>query len=293
MFARRLAKLFCSVVPKNVVDSKPNIKRIFLNIAAGALSGGLGIYLYDFATQQNLRKMDEALGRLMSWDPDWDLIDRNKLPPEAKRIRTELDEVQKKFPSKKRHVILVRHGQSEGQGLSKVGEQQAAITASVLKNRLNGIPIRCILSAESLEAKSTADILNAALQAPRTSSGPYRLTSGLFNEGIGATPEPPIAAEIETKDTERFEDAFFSFFGRPNSTEEGNISDETADIVVTHGNIMRHFLCLALQLDPRAWLRFAVNNGGFIWLEIEANGRVTARSVANDSAIPKELITYS
>lgn len=271
-------------------------KSIFWNIATGALAGGLGIFLYDFTNKQNLKKLDDALERLMSWEPDWDAVDPQRLPQEALKVFKAVEELDKTHAAKKRHIILVRHGQPGPEGISQMGKQQVQVIADVLRSRLSGIPVRCIVSADTREATSSADIFAKVFGGQ---GGPVRLSSPIFNEGIGATPEPPTAAEIEAKDTERFEDAFFSFFRRsrkPASDGRQETSaqlEECADMIVTHGNVIRHFLCLALQLDSRAWLRFAVNNGGFVWLEVDSNGRVTARSIGNDSIIPRELITYS
>ena len=41
-----------------------------------------------------------------------------------------------------------------------------------------------------------------------------------------------------------------------------------------HGNVIRYFVCRALQFAPEAWLRFAVHNGSITVMQVNKKGDV-------------------
>jgi len=53
------------------------------------------------------------------------------------------------------------------------------------------------------------------------------------------------------------------------------------EIIVCHGNVIRYFLCRALQLPPEAWLRFSTFNCSMTYLMIMPNGRVSCRMLGD------------
>jgi serine/threonine-protein phosphatase PGAM5 len=54
--------------------------------------------------------------------------------------------------------------------------------------------------------------------------------------------------------------------------EEGN---DTYELVVCHGNVIRYFMCRALQLPPTGWLRLATYNCGLSHFQIRPSGSVS------------------
>ena len=45
------------------------------------------------------------------------------------------------------------------------------------------------------------------------------------------------------------------------SRAEASQEKTSVDVLVCHGNVIRYFVCRALQFDPQGWLRMAVHNG--------------------------------
>jgi serine/threonine-protein phosphatase PGAM5 len=45
------------------------------------------------------------------------------------------------------------------------------------------------------------------------------------------------------------------------------------DVIVGHGNVIRYFVCRALQLPPDAWLRLGLANASITVLNVRPSGR--------------------
>ena len=55
---------------------------------------------------------------------------------------------------------------------------------------------------------------------------------------------------------------------------------------VTHANVIRYFVCRALQLPPEAWLRMSLHNGSITWLSIRPDGLVFVRELGDTGHMP-------
>ena len=62
----------------------------------------------------------------------------------------------------------------------------------------------------------------------------------------------------------------FRYFVRPSQTSE------TADIVVTHGNLVRYFACRALGMSPESWSALGTSHCGITQLRVRGDGRVSS-----------------
>lgn len=60
------------------------------------------------------------------------------------------------------------------------------------------------------------------------------------------------------------------------------------EIIVGHANVIRYFICRALQIPPECWLRLNPYHCSISYLAVSANGLVTARMVGDNGHLPYE-----
>lgn len=297
MFKRVIAstarRTFCSTAAPT-----SNRNKILGNIAllVGAVGGGS--MLYDFLSKSNLEKISEHLET--SWDDDWDRYVR--VPPERQEeIKdwfvppdNKIVQEREKFDEENnigfRTIVMVRHGQyvlgeDKYGDLTAVGLQQAALTGKRLAESLKGKKIRTIFHSDMPRAHQTAVEISKAFP------GVAMVASPLLAEGIPAEPNPvsPGCPAYEPEEGKRLEQGFRTFFARP--VGEGN--EESVDMLIGHGNCFRFFICRAMQIDPRFWLRMAIYNAGISSIELDSDGGVSVRGMGDVGHLPPNLVTYS
>jgi serine/threonine-protein phosphatase PGAM5 len=114
------------------------------------------------------------------------------------------------------------------------------------------------------------------------------MESDLLREGAPCPPEPPLKNwRPDYRDGARIEAAFRKYFHRadPGQTED------SYEIIVCHANVIRYFVCRALQLPPEAWLRISLNNGSITWLTIRPSGRVSLRTLGDVGYMPPTKVS--
>ena len=75
--------------------------------------------------------------------------------------------------------------------------------------------------------------------------------------------------------------------------KKGKPTRHTVDIVVCHGNVIRYFVCRALQLPPEAWLRMCTFNCSLTYLTCKPSGSVSLRLLGDVGHLPMDLVTFS
>jgi len=272
--------------------SSLRVKKQFLVNSLAVLGAGIGgSLLYDQLCRKNLDILSSAL----SWDAEWDRFVgvspemhediKEWFIPADRAIVDDREKYDTENEIGIRDIILVRHGQYGREGsLTDLGKDQARMTADRLRDILKGRKIRKIFHSELPRAKETA--IEIAKLFPDLDV----VETKLLNEGVPAPVDPPSTAcpPYLPEDGERMEKAFRSFFARPLGGDNSSV-----DILVGHGNCFRFFMCRALQIDPRFWLRMSIYNCGLSWIEIDSNGRVSARSVGDTGHIPASKLSYS
>lgn len=61
--------------------------------------------------------------------------------------------------------------------------------------------------------------------------------------------------------------------------------------MVCHANVIRYFVCRALQFPPEAWLRFSLHHASITWLTVMPDGRVSLRLYGDSGHMPIEYLT--
>lgn len=89
------------------------------------------------------------------------------------------------------------------------------------------------------------------------------------------------------RDGARIEAAFRRYFWRADASQKS----DTYTLIVGHGNVIRYFVCRALQFPPEAWLRLHLNHGSITWLTIQPSGNVSIRCLGDSGYMPPQYLT--
>jgi serine/threonine-protein phosphatase PGAM5 len=197
-----------------------------------------------------------------------------------------------------RTLYLVRHGQYRHMetdrdagvtveqackldaGLTPVGIEQARLTAQ----RLNSLLISAIHCSTLPRALETAEIIAQGFPAV-----PLHRSRALW-ECIPCV--PPARAESFARlfigdlspGQRQAEKAFDRYFKRARG-------DDKREIVVSHGNLIRYFICSILQAPPESWVNMNSYNCGISQVQIESSGPISLVSYNDVGHLPRHLRT--
>ncbi len=176
-----------------------------------------------------------------------------------------------------RIVYLLRHGQYETESigaLTPLGRRQAVAAARYLGR----VRITSVWSSTLPRARETADIV-----ARELGLGPVRptriLREGMFTKVAGY----PTPASEREEDRERADAAWKKFF-RPSRIDKN-------DLLVCHGNLIRYFVCRALDAPIAKWVRMNTNHCALTRIVVRDTGAVRVVSYNETSHLPGRLVT--
>jgi serine/threonine-protein phosphatase PGAM5 len=168
-------------------------------------------------------------------------------------------------------------------GLTLLGTEQAEVVAE----RLKPLPITAIHTSTMLRAVETAEII--ATQFPKVRVN----RSDKLWECIPAVPPPPHDRGILKKHTAaelaeqqgRAEHAFDHYFKRARGRDKH-------EIIVAHGNLIRYFICRALNVAPEPLvLGMDLCNCSVSEVLIHANGRMMLVAYNDVGFMPYRLLS--
>ncbi|XP_003701756.2 serine/threonine-protein phosphatase Pgam5, mitochondrial [Megachile rotundata] len=257
----------------------PNFRKWITGI--GAISGAVFFYPNDSDNNEVPEKETPWIPTATpwtKWNHNWDRRDPKCLinPKKLDSLNDEnkySKEIVKKTAHAIRHIILVRHGQyntkakTQAEGtLTDLGKQQAEITGKRLDEL--GFPYTVLVHSTMIRAQQTAEIIMKSLKNVEVKN------DSLLNEGAPIPPEPLINWRPELNfytDGPRIEAAFRKYFHRADPSQE----KDSYTILVCHANVIRYFVCRALQFPPQSWLRLSLGHASITWVTIYPDGIVT------------------
>ncbi|XP_063896501.1 serine/threonine-protein phosphatase Pgam5, mitochondrial isoform X2 [Helicoverpa armigera] len=272
-------------------------------LSLGAVGGGLAYYRINNDTDERRSIAHNAwttnFTPSVQWDRNWDHREPECLVKPIKRSVGDRPEDDNKYNEKLekaksravRHLFLIRHGQYNIDGakdtdrtLTDLGRLQADFTGQ----RLANLDIKWDLLVQSTmtRAQETANIIAKHLDKDIEVKD-----CQLIEEGAPIPPEPPVGHwRPEPKffqDSARIEAGFRRYFYRapPEQTED------SYTLLVCHANVIRFFVCKALQFPPEGWLRISLNHASITWLSIMPNGNVVLRSLSDTGHMEPKYIT--
>ncbi|KAK6315809.1 hypothetical protein J4Q44_G00133330 [Coregonus suidteri] len=229
------------------------------------------------------------------WDSNWDKRDPLALINGKKKKDKEITseelntEMENNKPKATRHIFLIRHSQYNLNGsvdkervLTPLGREQAEYTGQRLAAL--GLKYDVMVHSTMTRATETAKIISKHL--PEVD----KVSCDLLREGAPIEPVPPISWKpdcVYHEDGARIEAAFRRYIHRADTKQ----TEDSYEIIVCHANVIRYFVCRALQFPPEGWLRLGLNNGSITWITIRPSGRVGLRMMGDSGFMPPEKLT--
>uniref|UniRef100_A0A0N5ALJ4 Serine/threonine-protein phosphatase PGAM5, mitochondrial n=1 Tax=Syphacia muris TaxID=451379 RepID=A0A0N5ALJ4_9BILA len=223
------------------------------------------------------------------WDWNWDnrdpitMVDAEKLK-DAKSEDERKALIESKKPVAKRNIFLVRHGQynmhTATKNLTALGREQAALLGKRLA--ASGKKFDLLIMSTMLRATETAKIILEEMDPMETES------DSLLEEGAPYPPEPCLHWYPKQHGS-RIEAAFRKYIHRASPKQK----EDSYEIIVCHGNVIRYFICRALQFPPEGWLRFSLANTSITWLVISPNGQVVVHAIGDIGHLSTDKISFS
>ena len=236
------------------------------------------------------------LSPTQEWNWNWDyrhydeIIESPKTPPSSNESDTQKSLVVTR-PTATRHLILIRHGQYNLDGktdderyLTPLGCEQAKSTGERIAN-LN-LPLTSIVSSTMTRAQETANLIRPFLPSDLKSLP----NDAILCEGAPFPPVPSGSWKPEMyyyTDGSRIEAAFRKYFHRAEKEQK----DDSFEVIVCHANVIRYFVCRALQLPPEAWLRISLKHGSMTWITIRPDGRTSIRALGESGYMQPDKLT--
>ncbi|CAL2032695.1 hypothetical protein CAEBREN_05609 [Caenorhabditis brenneri] len=247
-----------------------------------------------FTQNHNGKSFDEHFPR-GEWDKNWDfrdpisLVDKRKWEKADEEGRKKLIEENK--ASATRNIFLIRHGQyhldREHKSLTQLGREQAELLGKRLAQ--SDIKFTSMTMSTMTRATETANIILKHL--PEDLS---RTSSSLIEEGPPYPPVPdhktwrPLDPEFYTE-AARIESAFRKIFHRAPPSQK----EDSYELIVCHANVIRYFICRALQFPPEGWLRMSLGNCSITWIVIRPKGHVSIRSIGDIGHLTPNKISFT
>jgi len=195
-------------------------------------------------------------------------------------------------PKADRHILLIRHGQymddaetDRDRYLTSLGREQAAAVGQRLKTL--DLNYTSLTASTMTRAQETANIINKIL--PELS---LTLDANL-KEGCPVAPSPPIdkwqpEPHQFHQDGARIEAAYRTYFHRADPAQE----EDSYEIIVGHANVIRYFVCRAIQVEPDKWLRMCLANCSITLITIGADGLVLMEMMGDHGFFQHEHISF-
>lgn len=267
-------------------------------MAVGLGAVGVGVlYCYNDGskTLQAAHKVHQEPVRTTKWDWNWDrrepahLVRPSDGGDDDVRFQRDVEEVR---PTATRHLLLIRHGQYDMAGkedkarvLTKIGIEQAKKTGDRIV-ALN-FPYQSMIRSTMTRAQQTGDYI-----LTRMVPGSVAIKDDkILEEGSPYPTEPSHGWKPEMhvfQSGSRIEAAFRNYFYRADYRQK----EDSYDIIVCHANVIRYFVCRALQLPPEAWLRISLNHASITLLSIRPSGLVGLQYLGDSGHLPPELLTH-
>lgn len=189
-----------------------------------------------------------------------------------------------------RNLYLIRHGEyvhddtcdeDVGCGLDRLGRWQAARTGDMLAGL--DVEFTSLQCSAMTRARETADIIAAHLGR----GAPPRYRD--IRECTPPTRRADVMSELAPGEAAACEDSLRAAWNR---LARPAVGVDANDVVVCHGNVIRWFVCRALDVDPTAWLGMSIANCSLTLIQVRADGSCKLVTFADAGHIPFALRSY-
>ncbi|GMS83466.1 hypothetical protein PENTCL1PPCAC_5641 [Pristionchus entomophagus] len=232
------------------------------------------------------------------WHDNWDfrapmsLVDEKKYSKATDEEKEQM--IKEATATATRTIVLIRHGQYEldkkPYALTQLGREQATLVGKRLAElHEKRTKIDEVFMSTMTRATETANLILE--QLPSTM---HYSSDSLLEEGAPYPPEPAVGhwrphAKKFFSEGSRIESAFRKYIHRASPKQK----KDSLEVIVCHANVIRYFVCRALQFPPEGWLRMSLGNSSITVIVIRPNGRASLRSVGDIGHLPAEKISYT
>jgi serine/threonine-protein phosphatase PGAM5 len=188
-------------------------------------------------------------------------------------------------------VILVRHAQysRNPEKLTALGLKQAKLTARILK----ATKADQLISSTMPRAIQTAQIIGKSLKLKLSTHDLFRESSlPVRNEDFEKVHGTKLSArerrqlQIESsKNQQVAERAFKNLFKKAGSRNQ-------TLILVSHGNVIRYWVCRALGIDIRKWLLMDIHQCSITTIQVHRDGEMKVLGFSDVGHVPIPLRTH-
>jgi len=227
------------------------------------------------------------------WNSNWDMREPMMLVDQKEYLKA--DEAGRKEmlatvkPTATRHIFLIRHGQyildSEKKNLTELGREQAQLLGKRLASADQKFD--SVVMSTMQRATETATLMMEQMKPVTFKS------DSILEEGA---PYPPVPDHISWRpkfkfatDGLRIEAAFRKYIHRANVKQK----EDSYELIVCHANVIRYFVCRALQFPPEGWLRMSLGNSSITWIVVRPNGYVSVRAIGDIGHLPRGKVSFT
>ncbi|MBI1729062.1 histidine phosphatase family protein [Candidatus Acetothermia bacterium] len=189
-----------------------------------------------------------------------------------------------------RNLYLVRHGYHDSGDVSELGGSLTPLgveQSQIVAKRLKSLPITAIHSSNLLRAIETATIIQheLRLKAIQQSSDLAECLVSLPPSLIARAPHlSAVSPEIIESGKRQAERAFNRYF-----IQSADV--DVHEVIVCHGNIIRYFVCRALNLPLDVWPDLETANCGITQICIGPK-RISLCCLNDTGHLPSSLVMY-
>ena len=189
-----------------------------------------------------------------------------------------------------RYVYLIRHGMYDrvesvdgrtANGLNALGHEQARL----LGERIRSLPVRprLLVSSGLTRARETGDELALILGLPCERDS---LLEECSPPSLADTAATAVDREEAATCTATLEKAWARYM-RPAT------QDDTHDLLVCHGNVIRWFVARALQADSKRWNTMGIGNASLTILAVRPDGSTRLLMYSDVGHLPVDKQTWT
>ena len=193
-------------------------------------------------------------------------------------------------PTVFRTIVFVRHGQylNEPERLTTLGRKQAALVAKALKP-LDISKIHCSTMPRAVE---TANIICQQVGLRFKPKDVFR--EGFLPGTVGynkmklkkASPAEKAELRLKMRLAKKNADEAFKFLFK--TPQRG----QSTEVVVAHGNVIRHWVCKALKISEEKWLAMDVSHTSITTIRVSKSGKFMLLGFSDNGHLPHKMRTY-
>jgi serine/threonine-protein phosphatase PGAM5 len=189
-----------------------------------------------------------------------------------------------------RTIVFIRHGQyfGEPERLTTLGRKQAALVAKAIKP-LGVSKLHCSSMPRAIE---TANIICQQVGLKFKPKDIFR--EGFLPGTIGydkmklkkATPGEKVKLRLKMRIAKKNADKAFQFLFK--TPQRG----QSTEVVVAHGNVIRHWVCKALKISEEKWLSMDVSHTSITTIRLSKSGNFVLLGFSDNGHLPHKMRTY-